>query len=109
MNIQAERDLLKDGYGNYYIVSNVSGDTLTIINAALYYAFNQTIDEEFVAKAEELYPNEVACGKFFADQVMEHIKELENPDSSGGIYSIEDVKKHFDLHIKPIYGDSFHM
>ena len=109
MDIQAERDLLKDNYGNYYIVSNVSGNTLTIINAALYYAFNQTINNEFVTKAEELYPNEVACGKFFADQVMAHIDELEKTESVGDIFSIEEVKEHYNLHVKPIYEDSFHM
>lgn len=109
MDIQAGRDLLKDDYGNYYIVSNVSGDSLTIINAALYYAFNQTIDENFVLKARELYPNEVACGKYFADQVMQHIEELEKPDSAGAIYPIEEVKNHYDLHVKPIYDDSFHL
>lgn len=109
MNIQAERDMLKDDYGNYYVVSNASGDSLTIINAALYYAFNQTIDEEFVTKANEQYPNEVACGKFFADQVMQQIEELEKPESAGSIYSIEEVKKQYDLHVKPIYEDSFHM
>lgn len=109
MDIQPERDMLKDDYGNYYVVSNASGDSLTIINAALYYAFNQMIDEEFVEKARELYPNEVACGKFFADQVMAHIEELEKPESAGAIYSIDEVKKHYDLHVKPIYEDSFHM
>lgn len=109
MDIQPERDMLKDDYGNYYVVSNASGDSLTIINAALYYAFNQMIDEEFVEKARELYPNEVACGKFFADQVMAHIEELEKPDSAGTIYAIDEVKKHYDLHVKPIYEDSFHM
>lgn len=109
MEIQAERDLLKDDYGNYYIVSNASGDSLTIINAALYYAFNQMIDEEFVTKAREQYPNEVACGKYFADQVMEHVKELESPDSAGSIYPIEEAKKQYELHVKPIYEDSFHM
>ncbi|WP_372868899.1 hypothetical protein [Planomicrobium okeanokoites] len=109
MDIQPERDMLKDDYGNYYVVSNASGDSLTIINAALYYAFNQMIDEEFVAKARELYPNEVACGKFFADQVMGHIEELEKPESAGNIYPIDEVKKHYDLHVKPIYEDSFHM
>lgn len=109
MEIQAARDMLKDEYGNYYIVSNISGDSLTLINAALYYAFNQSIDEEFVTKVREQYPNEVACGKYFADQVMRHIEELEKPDSDGGIYPIEDAKKRYDLHIKPIYDDSFHM
>lgn len=109
MEIQAERDLLKDDYGNYYIISNASGDSLTIINAALYYAFNQMIDEKFVTKAHEQYPNEVACGKYFADQVMQHVEELERPDSAGSIYPIEEAKKHYDLHIKPIYDDSFHM
>ncbi|WP_203332346.1 hypothetical protein [Planococcus beigongshangi] len=109
MEIQAGRDLLKDDYGNYYIVSNASGDSLTIINAALYYAFNQLIDEEFVNKARKMYPNEVACGKFFADQVMQHIEELEKPDSTGSIFPIEEVKKRYDLHVKPIYDDSFHM
>ncbi|HSJ36839.1 MAG TPA: hypothetical protein VK945_01325 [Planococcus sp. (in: firmicutes)] len=109
MDIQAERDLLKDDYGNYYIVSNASGDSLTIINAALYYAFNQTIDEKFVTKARAQYPNEVACGKYFADQVMQHVEELERPDSAGNIYPIEEVKKQYNLHVKPIYEDSFHM
>lgn len=109
MDIQAERDLLKDDYGNYYIVSNASGDSLTIINAALYYAFNQMIDEEFVTKAREHYPNEVACGKYFADQVMKHVEELEQPNSAGSIYPIEEAKKHYELHVKPIYEDSFHM
>ncbi|MFD1031276.1 hypothetical protein [Metaplanococcus flavidus] len=109
MEIQAGRDLLKDDYGNYYIVSNVSGDSLTIINAALYYAFNQMIDEEFVAKAREMYPNEIACGKYFADQVMQHIEELERPESAGSILPIESVKNHYELHVKPIYDDSFHM
>ena len=109
MEIQAQRDLLKDDYGNFYIVSNVSGDSLTIINAALYYAFNQTIDEGFVAKARKHYPNEVACGKYFADQDMEHIEKLEASGSDGAIYPIEEVKKHYDLHVKPIYDDSFHI
>lgn len=109
MDIQAERDLLKDAYGNYYIVSNASGDSLTIINAALYYAFNQMIDEEFVSNTRKQYPNEVACGKYFADQVMRHVEELERPETAGGIFPIEEVKKHYELHVKPIYDDSFHM
>lgn len=109
MDIQAGRDLLKDTYGNYYFVSNVSGNSLTIINAALYYAFKQMINEEFVAKARAQYPNEIACGKYFADQVMRHHEELEKPGSDGSVYLIEEVKEHYDLHIKPIYDDSFHM
>ncbi|WP_033543102.1 hypothetical protein [Planococcus sp. CAU13] len=109
MDIKAGRDLLKDRYGNYYFVSNVSGKSLTIINAALFYAFKQMINEEFVAKAREIYPNEIACGKYFADQVVRHHEELEKPDSDGSIYLIDDVKEHYDLHIKPIYDDSFHL
>lgn len=109
MDIQAERDLLKDVYGNYYIVSNSTGDSLTIVNAALYYAFNQMLDEEFVAKVKEQYPNDIACGKYFADLVERHIESLENNETPGGIYDIEEVKKQYDLHVKPIYDSSFHI
>lgn len=108
MEIKAERDLLKDDYGNYYIVSNVTGDSLTIINAALYYAFNQMINEDFVRRVNEQYPNEIACGKYFADLVEQHVEEISRPENGGSIYSIEDVKEEYELHIKPIYSDSFY-
>ena len=109
MDIQAERDLLKDAYGNYYIVSNATGNSLTIVNAALYYAFNQMIDDDFVRKVKEQYPNEIACGKYFADLVQEQVSKLENAETAGSIYAIEEVKEKYELHVKPIYDSSFHM
>lgn len=108
MEIMAERDLLKDEYGNYYMISYASGDSLTVVNAALYYAFNETLDEALVAKVKEKYPNDIACGKYFADLVEAHIEKLENGELPGGIYPIEEVKQHYQLHIKPIYHESFH-
>lgn len=109
MDIQAERDLLKDSYGNYYIVSNVTGDSLTIVNAALYYAFNQMIDDEFVERVNEKYPNKIACGKYFADLVQEQVNQLEKGEIHGRIYDIAEVKEKFELHVKPIYDSSFHI
>jgi hypothetical protein len=108
MDIMAERDLLKDDYGNYYMVSNASGDALTVVNAALYYAFNEMLDEALVAKVKEQYPNEIACGKYFADLVEAHIQKLENGELPGGIYHIDEVKSQYKLHVKPIYDESFH-
>ena len=109
MDIQTERDLLKDAYGNYYIVSNTAGDSLTIVNAALYHAFNQMIDEDFVKEVKEKYPNDIACGKYFADLVQAQVDELEKPENPGSIYDIEEVKEKYELHIKPIYDSSFHL
>ncbi|MDN7226277.1 hypothetical protein QWY15_03125 [Planococcus sp. N064] len=107
MELMAERDLLKDDYGNFYMISNASGDSLTVVNAALYYAFNETLDDALVAKVRNQYPNEIACGKYFADLVEVHIEKLEKGEVPGGIYSIDEAKQHYNLHIKPIYGDSF--
>jgi len=107
MELMAERDLLKDDYGNYYMISNASGESLTVVNAALYYAFNEMLDESLVTKVKGQYPNEIACGKYFADLVEAHIEKLEKGEMPGGIYSIEDAKQHYKLHVKPIYGDSF--
>lgn len=109
LDIQAERDLLKDEYGNYYLATNVTGDSITIVNAAVYYSFNRMLNEEFLAELKETYPNEVAAGKFFADQVAKHIEQLENQDYPGGIYDIDEVKQKYDLHVKPLYDESFHM
>lgn len=109
MELEAERDLIKDEYGNYYIVTNTSGDSLTLVNAALYYAFNQMLDEDFINKVNQKYPNEIACGKYFADLVQEHIDKLESDEQPGGIYEIDEVKQQYELHVKPIYDNSFHM
>ncbi|AQQ53994.1 hypothetical protein [Planococcus lenghuensis] len=109
MKIVAERDLIKDEYGNYYLATNVNGDNVTVVNAAVYYAFNRMLDEELLADARNLYPNEVAAGKFFADQVAKHIEQLEDEAVPGGIYDIEEVKEAYDLHVKPLYDESFHL
>ena len=109
MEIVAKRDLLKDRYGNYYMVSYASKKSLTIVNAAMYHAFNQMLNEELVAKVKAKYPNDVACGKYFADLVHEQVEEMNSPEHPGNIYDIEDVKKEYDLHMKPLYDDSFHL
>ena len=109
MELKPERDLIKDEFGNYYFVTNASGDSLTLVNAALYYAFNQMLDEAFIKEVKQKYPNEIACGKYFADLVQEQIDKLESADYPGGIYEIEEVKQQYELHVKPIYDNSFHL
>ena len=109
MEIVAKRDLLKDRYGNYYMVSYASKKSLTIVNAAMYHAFNQILNEELVAKVKAKYPNDIACGKYFADLVYEQVEQMGNPEHPGTIYDIEEVKKEYDLHMKPLYDDSFHL
>ncbi|MDN7241575.1 hypothetical protein QWY14_07210 [Planococcus sp. N028] len=109
MDIQAKRDLLKDKFGNYYIVSNASGDELTVINIAVYYAFNQMLDESLIAKVNNMYPNKVAIGKYLADLAEEHIERLESSEHEGRIYDFKEVQKHYKLHVKPIYDKSLHM
>lgn len=109
MDIQAERDLLKDEYGNYYVVSYATKESLTVVNAALYHAFNQVLTDEFVAKVKRKYPKGVAVGVYFADLVHEQIEKLEDPDFPGRIYDLEEVRKTYDIHLKPIYHDSFHL
>ena len=109
MEIVAKRDLLKDRYGNYYMVSYASKKSLTIVNAAMYQAFNQTLNEELVAKVKAKYPKDVACGKYFADLVHEQVEQMNGPEHPGKIYDIEEVKKEYILHMKPLYDDSFHL
>ncbi|WP_088009452.1 hypothetical protein [Indiicoccus explosivorum] len=109
MKIVEERDLMKDEYGNYYLATNVTGDSVTVVNAAVYYAFNRMLNEDLLADARNLYPNEVAAGKFFTDQVAKHIEQLEDDAVPGGIYDIDEVKQQYDLHVKPIYDESFHL
>lgn len=109
MEIVAKRDLLKDRYGNYYFVSYAAKDSLTLINAALYYAFKEIMNEELVERVKAQYPNDVACGKYFADLVKTHIEKIEKGEIPGSIYDIEEVKGKFDLHMKPIYDESFHL
>lgn len=109
MDIQAERDLIKDDYGNYYLATNVTGTSITVVNAAVYYSYNQMLNEDFLAEIKRIYPNEVAVGKYFTDQVARHIEELENSIQPGSIYHIDEVKEKYDLHVKPIYDDSFNI
>ncbi|MFD1862152.1 hypothetical protein [Planococcus chinensis] len=109
MEIKAERDLFKDVYGNYYLATNVAHGSLTLVNAALYYAYKQALDEAFITKVQQQYPKKIAVGKYFADLVDAHIEKLQEPGAEGGIYTIEEAKEHFDLHIKPIYDHSFHV
>ncbi len=109
MKIIPKRDLLKDHYGNYYMVSYASKKALTIVNAAMYLAFNETLDEELVAKVKAKYPHDVACGKYFADLVHEQVEQMTSSENGGTIYDIEEVKKEYDLHMKPLYDDSFHL
>lgn len=108
MEIRAKKDLLKDRYGNYYVVSYASKKSLTIVNAAMYLAFNETLNENLVAKVKETYSNDIACGKYFADLVREQVEQMDVADK-GNIYDIEEVKKEYDLHMKPLYDDSFHL
>jgi hypothetical protein len=109
VDIQAKRDLLKDKFGNYYMISNATGDELTVVNVAVYYAFNQMLDESLLAKVNGKYPNKVAIGKYLADLVEEHIDRLESSESEGHIYDFKEVQKHYKLHVKPIYDKSLHM
>jgi len=109
VDLQAKRDLLKDKFGNYYIISNATGDELTVVNIAVYYAFNQMLDESLIAKVNSKYPNKVAIGKYLADLAEEHIERLESPESEGRIYDFKEVQKHYKLHVKPIYDKSLHM
>ncbi|TWT27895.1 hypothetical protein [Planomicrobium sp. CPCC 101110] len=109
MDIQAKRDLLKDKFGNYYIISNATGEELTVVNIAVYYAFNQMLDESLIAKVNERYPNKVAIGKYLADLAEEHIEQLERSEGEGRIYDFKEVQKHYKLHVKPIYDKSLHM
>lgn len=109
MDIQEKRDLLKDKFGNYYIVSNATGDELTVINIAVYYAFKQMIDESLLTKVNDRYPNKIAIGKYLADLAEEHIERLESSEDEGRIYDFKEVQKHYKLHVKPIYDKSLHM
>ncbi|ANU27674.1 hypothetical protein [Planococcus versutus] len=109
MEIIAEKDLLKDRYGNYYMVSHASKKALTIVNEAMYQALKETLDEELVAKVKANYLHDIACGKYFADLVHEQVEQMTNSENGGTIYDIEEVKKEYDLHIKPLYDDSFYL
>jgi hypothetical protein len=109
VEIQAGKDLLKDKYGNYYIVSNATGDELTVVNVAVYYAFNQMLDEKLIEKVQQQYPNKVAIGKYIADLVEEHIERLENSETEGKIYPFKEVQMKYKLHVKPIYDKSLHI
>ncbi|MFC4712786.1 hypothetical protein [Planococcus dechangensis] len=109
MDIQAERDLLKDDYGNYYVVSYATKDSLTVVNAALYHAFNQMLTEDFVKEVKRKYPKDVAVGVYFADLVHEQIEKLEDPAFPGNIYDLNEARKEYDIHLKPIYHDSLHL
>lgn len=103
MEILVMRDLIKDEYGNYYIVSRVTGNELTLVNAVHFYSFNRILNHDFVEEINKDYDKHVAVGQYFVDMVKYCIKSLKRKEVPGDIHELEIVKKFYKVHFDSLY------
>ncbi|MCM3454472.1 hypothetical protein M3685_11000 [Heyndrickxia oleronia] len=103
MEILQHRDLIKDELGNYYVVSAIDDNQLTLVNAVVYYSFNYILNKEFVKEVTSNYESSVGVGQFFTDLVKNKIEGLQTGKYPGGIYSLGDVLKEYQVQVESLY------
>ncbi|WP_053957152.1 hypothetical protein [Inediibacterium massiliense] len=98
MEILPMRDLIKDEYDNYYVVTRISDaeKKITLVNAYMELSFrrilffNDNFKKEF-KNYEGLY-----LGQQAMDILKYRINSLETGEVPGHIYSLNDVKKEYN-------------
>lgn len=110
MDINPIRDLIKDEYGNYYVIIKMSlNDTenkLTIVNAFVHMTFRRILhfDKDFQNDFKDYEWQYI--GKFFMDMLKNRVKGIEKGDLPGNIYNMEEIKQKFKLDIIHFYEKS---
>lgn len=103
MDILVMRDLIRDDLGNYYIVSKIEGKHLTLVNAAVYYSYNRILDHDYVDEVKGNYEYAVGVGQPFTDIVKSRIEGLKNGKYPGGIYSLAEILKEYEVSVDGLY------
>jgi hypothetical protein len=106
MEILVNRDIIQDELGNYYIVSKIEGNRLTLVNAVVYYSFNRILREDFLREVNSQYDKPVAVGQFFTDLVKNKISRLKEGKTPGSIYMLNDVRKKYEINVDSLYERS---
>jgi hypothetical protein len=97
------RDLIKDDLGNYYVIQAINGNKLTLVNAVIYNSFKRILSYDFVDEVEKKYGKPVAVGQYFLDALKSRIEGLESGKYPGGIYTLEEVAKNYEIEVNTFY------
>lgn len=98
LEIKKRGDLIIDTYGNYYYAIDQKGSMLRLVNAFMDLTFRRRLDAVYY---EEYH------GGLIGDRPMEllkgNIEMILNNKSKLKMISLEEVEKHFDVIIEPLY------
>ncbi|ALS76919.1 hypothetical protein AUC31_17575 [Planococcus rifietoensis] len=97
MELLVMRDLIKDGLGNYYTVTRIQDEKITVVNAFVHFTFRRLLGEDLVKEVNNHYSKSVAVGQYFQDSLKSRISGLESGKYPGGIYTWEDVEKKYEI------------
>lgn len=103
MDLMVFRDIIKDELGNYYMISEINRNKLTLVNAVVYMSFNRFLNEEYVKEIKEQYGETVLVGQPATDMVKHRIELLSKGSVPGSIYSLEEVTKEYKVLIDGLY------
>ncbi|MFC7394919.1 hypothetical protein [Scopulibacillus cellulosilyticus] len=98
MNIKKRGDLIVDCYGNYYYAIDQKEDTLILVNAFMDLSFRRKLDDTYF----EEYQGEFVGGHAM-NLLKGNIEMIINQKSKLQIYSLKEVKEHYDVIIDPLY------
>lgn len=106
MELFPNRDLIQDELGNYYEIKSMSGRKITLVNAFVHYSFRRIMNEDFLHTVKDQYEESVGVGQFFADMLKNRISMLTSGKVPGGIYSLSEVEKYYEIEVNPLYERS---
>jgi hypothetical protein len=104
VELSPSHDLVIDELGNYYIVKELKGKKLTLINAMIHLSFNRYISDNFVNEVREKYNKPVAVGQYFQDELISKLERLKKERHTGNIYSLSDLSNDYEIVIHSFYG-----
>lgn len=109
MEIIPRRDLVKDELGNYYEITKLNNEEVTLVNAAIYYSFNRILRHEFVDEVNKNYDHPVGVGQYFTDLLKNRISGLESGKYPGSVYPLEAIKDKYSIKVEGLYEQSVHI
>ncbi|GGE34262.1 hypothetical protein GCM10011391_11190 [Pullulanibacillus camelliae] len=98
MKITKRADLIVDRYGNYYYAIDQKDSMLRIVNAFMDLSYRRKLDKDYI----EMHFGE-SVGSHPFKLLKDHIDMIAYGKSRFKILPLEDVEKHFDVILEPLY------
>lgn len=98
MDIKKRGDLIVDSHGNYYYAIDQKGTMLRLVNAFMDLTFRRRLDGVYFEEYQGGY-----IGDRPLDLLQGNIDMILNNKSKLKLFSLEEVEKHFDVIIEPLF------